>query len=882
MNLNVILPTLLLGTLALGSCRSDHDEPQLHAKPKTSTEAPTPTPQGTRGGTQISINLTAEEIDELRSMSFVQTDRPNRADEVTPRLALEAGERKQLYLILVKEGDQASIHRQVLDFIVLSPSDERAGGRTNVLHYTGPVSLPAGYSLNDGNWYAMGILNMDLYNTNDRPAETSGEAGAMVAFGRRSRSGAGQANSATGDHALIYHRSGELQAQTYNIGSIPYLSEWRAITAGTAPASASEPASYELKGLRLRPQGLLLHYEVGVDLAAPMAIRRYGLASNALAFSGYYDLDSEELYRNFTSRDLNTGLGLPEWTEDPIGTPNLSTHHSATHNEMTNLSGAERAFPWDLPTLHETSTPMAGSSYPQNLNQDIAETSTTLLPATKAGQWQFWLTGRGYMSRRSIIFWAMPRKQAPSSPFTYLWAGVYPAHYAQPEGFDPRAQIGGTVVGKLNDYRRELRALELQKRIKEQLGESVQDLTKLIEQKMTSYRAEFERYTADSTRYYGTLQPQFVSEKSISAQPRLVLHQTNQTFSGSRLGRTHHIRSLISSDLMLTEQVYHSEGGRSYALVELYNPTTKPLDLNQYALVRLSANGSKYSYRAANGTLSDDLESCIAGSGLLELKSILRPQVFIGKPTSARGYTVNRGTFSGQKWYTDLWAEAEAEEKPLLPEQTCIIASDSYRELISDNTQPAWWLLLSNRLRQLATGATNRFGEADGLRGVAHSPSHVLQISASEGWALLRKYGSKWQVIDATAPIGSEHLAMASTFAQHQAKLSGLGSTYSLRRTDGVHFPFIPPYRNHRYTADWADDWQATSGWGAHTLGLRTSERSTYDSSMGELQVYYPTWKLERTPLDEAYATYWQNRPHSGSGTPAFSPRSGSKPTPTR
>lgn len=500
-----------------------------------------------------------------------------------------------------------------------------------------------------------------------------------------------------------------------------------------------------------------------------------------------------------------------------------------------------------------------------------------------AGQWRFWLTGRGYMSRRSLVFWAMPRKQVPTKPFTYLWVGVYPAAYAQLEGFDPRAKIGSAVVSKLNNYRKELRALELQRYIKEQQGEPTAELEELIRSKMITYRPAFVRYSDDSARYYGRLQPQFVEEKSSGAQPMLVLHQTNQTFDGARLGRTHHIRSLLSTDLMLTEQLYHSEDGRSYALVELYNPTTRPLDLNQYALVRLTPSGSKYAYRLSDGSTSESLEGCIAGGGLLELKSIVRGQVFIGQPTSARSYTVNRGTFNGQKWYTDLWAASQQEEKPLLPEQTCLLASNSYRELMGEASQPAWWLLPRERLGHLASGPTQRFGQADALRGVAHTSSHVLQISATDGWALLRRYGSKWQVIDATAPMGSEHLAMVSTFAEHQAKLSSLGATYSLRRSDGVNFPFIPPYLNHRYSAiDWADDWQASSGWAMHTLGLRTADRGAYDTSTGELQIYYPTWLKERTPLDESYQAYWSNRPHSGSSKPAFSPISSSKPTPVK
>lgn len=892
-----LITWLILATLVVCSCR--REEAPIR-EPKTPTkeeyEGPTPsTPSNPPIATKASrayINFTTytDESELLRGLNFVQSERPGKPQEVLPSLSLVPGTSEQVYLILLKEGDANSLHRQVIDFRVLAPQDKRAGGRANVLHYSGAITIPEGYDLSEGRWYAMVILNMDYYNATNQSTNTNGEAGAMVAFGRRSRSGQGQRNISTGDHALIRYKTGTLQPQTYTVGAVPYLSQWEEISAAdeidaggaTLSSDTQTPKSYQVRGLHLKPQGLLMHYVVGVDIAEPMAIRRYGLTSNTLCFSGYYDLDTEALYRCFQTRDQETGIGYPEWTEDPIGGQGLSTHYADPHRVLSDMNAGERAFPWDLPTLRHAQTPMVGEAvFPRNLNLELSQTATTIFPTTKAGQWEFWFTGRDFFSRRSLLFWAMPRKQIPATPLTYLWVGLYPKSYVAPDGFDTKAKLGATVVRQLNAYRQELRLLEHQLQVERQQGNATQHLEASIQSKIESYRPAFEQYTADSLRYYGSLQGACLAERSVLAQPMLILHQSNQTFTvKERQGRTHHIRTLLTGELMLTEQLYHEENGQSYAMVELYNPTTKPLDLNQYALVRLIPHMGSYAYRCGDGTATESLSECVASQGLLELKTLLRPQVLVGKPYSGRSYTVNRGLFSGRKWYTDLWAEQEAEEKSLLPEQTALVASAAYNELYSATTKPTWWLSLEERLQQLSSGPTTRFGQADALRAVVYTTSDILKVARGEGFALLKRYGTKWQVVDATAPIGRERLAFAGSYVAHQQQLNALGATYSLRRRDGVSFPFIPPYRNIRYTNDWSDDWVAESGWGSHTLGLRTAQRASYDRAKGELQVYYPTWELNRTPVDEAYSTYWLNRPHVSGGQPLFPPRSTVYPRP--
>lgn len=881
----------LLAILALAACRKEEAKEPIQPQPTPPSTTPT-IPSG--GDTprlitqRLSLTTYADELSTLRGVDFVQSERGGGKDgEVLPRLKLQVGSKELVYLILVKEGDQASMHRQVLYFTVLSPDDERASGKQNVLHYDGDVTLPQGYKLSEGKWYAMAILNMDLYNAEDKPTKTVGEDGAMVAFGRRNRFVAGSTRRPdTGDHALIMHHDDALQPQTYNVKSVPYLSQWQEITASTIEGNATSTAtpSYRFEGLRLKPQGLLLHYELGIDVLNPMHIRSYGLCSNALSFSGYYDLDTEHLYNKFASRDRSSNIAYPDWQSDPMLEQALSEYYSAGHSSLSTLADTERPFPWDLPSISNDVSPSVGAQTYLTKQALSANFSTkSILPKAVDGVWRFWQMGKDYHSRRSLLFWAMPIKQKPSKPFTYLWAGVYSNQTSEDKytanDFIPQERIGKQLVDKLERYREELRQLEHKIEIQRQYNS--QDISKLeaeLAGLKAKYKAEFDRYTADSTTYYTKHKTAFLSQTTARTQPMLVLHQSSQTFEdSSRQGKVHHIRTLLSSELMLTELLRHEENGRNYSVVELHNPTTKPVDLAQYALVRLCKQGNtKYSFRKGDGSLTDNLAECVSGNGLLELKKILRQHVLVGEGYSDRFYSINRGLFEGEKWYTDLWAEREDEEHTLLPDQCVLIGAKDYQTIKSSTSQPAWWVALDQRLQRLSKQG------ADALRAMVYAPSgDVLQLATGEGIALIRKYGNKWQVVDATAPISGDWVAYAGTYAGHSQQIASLGSTYSQRRIDGVNFPFIAPYCTYRKGNNaWAEDWQATRDWATHTLGLRTSDRSAYDASNGHLQVYYPTWYLSRTPYDEGYSTYWTNRPHGGSSKPAYSPKSTAKPSP--
>lgn len=685
------------------------------------------------------------------------------------------------------------MHRQIVPCQVKSSS---AGGGKNTLTYTSQVTLHNGYTLAEGNWYAMLVYNMDLYNTHDAPTSTAGEAGALVAYGRHQRSDRSPRYLGTGNHALIEYRNGLEEHHTYQISGVPFLSQWQRLTTKIEDGKAR----HFVEGARLRPQGVLLCYEVGVDILDPMAIRRYGLYSNALSFAGYYDLDTEHLYQKFQSRGAD-GIGYPEWREDSRPSADFALSYAAPHKSLSSHSEAERPFPWDLPQLSQPAlTPTQGTTGSPAV-QTLAGAScspTVVMAHGDQAQWRFWATGKGTYSRRSILFWGMPRVQV-QSPATYLWVGIYSEvekdRYKRAD-FAPQEKLGAKV-NKVNDYRRELQVIKAKA---ESPAYKVEDRAKLkleLEAKEREYGPLLEEYHTDYNRYL-QYEQELVQQITPRTQPILVLHQTNVLFSGvDRERKVSHGRTILTSDLMLTELYRREEGGKNYSAVELYNPTWRALNLNDYALVRLADSGSHLSFRKRDGQLTDNLNECIAANGHYVLSSLQRNQILVGNPADKRLVRVSRGVDMGKAWYTDLFPTDEG-DRPLLPAQSFVVGA------------------------------------------------------------------SGWQVIDATAPIGPDGLAFSGSYSDYKRELAKYqGWAYSLRRTEGVNFPFIPPYRTRKMTTAWCDDWVLGEAKRTHTLGARSmkQDRAYSTQSVYVSELSFPDYSLDRTPLDPNYGAYRRNRP---------------------
>lgn len=847
---------VLASSLLLLSC--GQDAPQIPEPLSTPQRDETPQPnrpaEPSRTVHSEVLTLTAGESGELKAVRFVQDARSKAGyeHEISPKLDWELGSKHRLYLVLVKDGDRASMHRQIITCeVVASQSDPQR----RVLHYSGSVSVPNGYTLAQGQWYAMLIYNMDLYNTNNYSSETSGEAGALVAFGRHRRMSEQPSYLGTGDHALIELEHGQVSRNIYYITGVPFISQWQPLQRrGTEQAPLIEAL-----GLSLRPQGALLSYEVGVDVIDAMAIRRYGVYSNALSFAGYYDLDADHLYDKFASRQ--DGIGYPDWVEDRRDPNEFSLYYSAPQAALSTHTEQSRPFPWDLPSLSQAGfSATVSGNFPTKQMVEGGSCSPTVVFAHSAGErWRFWDTGLGAYTRRSLLFWGMPRSGV-AQPETYLWAGLYSEieedQYRR-ANFSPQEHLGAEITGRINGYRRELSDLEARLLSSSLTEEQRQQLRQSLEAKRRQYQPELDQYQSMMDRY-GRYQRHFLGQVSPRTQPMLVLHQTSARFGQAKSkAKVSYGRTLLTSDLLLTEVHHRRDGGYNYSAVELYNPTWHVLDLNDYALVRLGLNGDRMSYRRADGSFTDDLASCIAGGGHYPLSSIESWQMVIGQPENRRllRVTTSDGDFAGEAWYTDLLIDEQG-KRPLLPGQTFVLGANAYRSV---DINSSWWY----EMKILMSSLSNDRG--DWLRGMAYVSGHsVLELLHGEGIALLKRQGDRWQVIDATAPIGRQQLAFSGSYNGYLDEMDKyLGSGYSQKRLEGVNFPFLPPYRTQRTRpSEWSDDWRMTF-MGTNTLGSRLSDRdAAYTPRVHYVDwLRYPEYSRKRTPLDPNYAAYWRNRP---------------------
>ncbi|MDY3914865.1 MAG: hypothetical protein SOZ18_07985, partial [Phocaeicola sp.] len=108
-----------------------------------------------------------------------------------------------------------------------------------------------------------------------------------------------------------------------------------------------------------------------------------------------------------------------------------------------------------------------------------------------------------------------------------------------------------------------------------------------------------------------------------------------------RRGRVNNINYKTSSDLMITElYTTLSSNGKSYGLIEIYNPTLDPIDLSNYALMRIhhTAAGKTQYVRVVpkNTPTSFDYETALSGASPIEDidEALLQPLDFRTGPAT--------------------------------------------------------------------------------------------------------------------------------------------------------------------------------------------------------------------------------------------------------
>ena len=726
----------------------------------------------------------------------------------------------------------------------------------------------------------------------------------------------------------------------------PCASAWMPLyitKAPTKPAAPGEtPTEPDVTGVNLellfKPQGVLLQYDLTSMAAETQDLREIGIVSNVLDFKGYYDLNLASIEEAFRTKD-GKGYGLPKWVPNDPSMGEFSMHYAPSTEAP--LSSGARVFPWDMPTLSSNRTPAFENWSSPGTNKWNVENASVLSAyilghsdgkttgRPKSYPWlstrKLWTflplggpkgNGRNNGSQHLFYFWGMPRTAdrmpQANKRATYLFTSSH-SLMTDEDAWNAEDDFDTDVfLDLLNLAVRRSNDLD---KLKADAEQAAPKNRAKLEQRYQNYKTAYEtedRFNDYRAHFPG---PVFTAAKNAMqkaneylhnanksditprTQPLMVLHQTNRTFPEHKV---YHAQVVIRPDLMLSEVIYQKHDGKNYSLLEVYNTTVEPVDLSQYAVVRLipSADGSHLAFRNKEGQPVESLEHALV-LPLTALKGKNDP--FDGSALTSlkqTGYNYDDPTkrakpvYFRPRWIVELtglwpgtWAynalEDESATHParsfyLLKGQSILLGGSGYVntpvtkkpdgysytvELIDPN---GWFkslheLLETNYNRHYMRYA---YAYADGVKGADGSFGEgTLDYKPGDAFALIKKTSTGWQIIDATGPVGATHLAFAgsySDFKTEMAKYTNV-SSFSQQRLDGVNYPFIAPFRTKRlYTSKWSDDWNILTDVNQFTPGRRFGY-SGRDHSFGSWE-----HQIKRTPIDTQFTPYQDARPTRG------------------
>ncbi len=583
----------------------------------------------------------------------------------------------------------------------------------------------------------------------------------------------------------------------------PCISEWTELYIAGAPNHVGDKTQYTgiNSKLKFKPQGLLLQYDVDVEMFDPTYVRSAGLISNGLTFAGYYDLSDESIRTAYQQKDTET-KGVPEFQE--ILKPTMQEAHLMLRyltDEVkaltTETDPSKLMYPFYMPQLIDNTVTGLNAA----TDHAIALEGTLVVSMHSANVSLGASTQLG--SRRIFTFWAMPRKDKPTQPHTYMFlktgqetnahAGSQPTHILHQTSKDFSGSKGRVVYAKgiLNSTLIFTEVLWTKQVLTE--GEDAKDLSLIELYNPMAYPVRLDDY---------------------------YLVRLTQEDGEMKFAKT------VSSEESDREQTENLEEAYLVPLQTLLWKTStniaNPVAEEPGPLVPDNQNKSTYSF-------------------YLPYKS------------------------AKQELYLSMH-ENETAPFYLLPGQTLIIGGNNWHndELASawgihDNSANEWVKKIGLQMVK----ATKQEGGHQLYQALYHAtkddydePVSPLNLPIGDGVALVKIVGGKRYILDATAPLPKSHLAFAGTWSDYKSKMKQHKNDdfVLMTRKDNVNFPFIPPYRTQRLTGGhWSDDWTVSTNKDTFTPGWRGTAKTsrTWHNING-------TW--ERTPLAK-WTTYLNARP---------------------
>ncbi len=736
------------------------------------------------------------------------------------------------YLVLIYDDGSANptVFRQAVKFEVIestslvsdtnSPGGYKLEGQNRV-RFTGDINFPASITLNkafeEGTTQADEVnaivdnspIRQDTFNIiRSRGAvlrKSKWKVQAYLGYSDKSTDdskvyfGTDQAENINNKTANAFEPKVNSQADLHT----PCISEWTDLYIAGAPNHVGDKTQYTgiNSKLKFKPQGLLLQYDIDVEMFDPTYVHSAGLISNGLTFAGYYNLSDEAIRTAYAQKDTET-KGVPDFNEilkPTMDDAHLMLRYSAdevtaltTETDLSNLM-----YPFYMPQLIDKNVTGLNAANNHAITLDGTPVVSMHSANVSLG------AGTALGSRRIFTFWAMPRKDKPTTPHTYMFlktgegtsadAGSQPTHVLHQTTKDFSASKGHVVYAKgiLN--------------------------SNLI------FSEVFCRQVPDGA--------------TLDADPR------GDDVYASLVELYNPMAYPVRLDNYYLVGLREKDGEMKFIKTPMKDPDSEDFsvttDLANAYLVPL-----KTLLYEDEITTDDDR----AGSLFDANPKGLTHNFYVPSMGATKDLTVS-GVGTDTKFHY------------LLPGQTLLIGSHFWFQYAQgSNVDDSWYN--DDLLPQLKQASSSAGGYQ--LKGVFYhankdedtNVTSPLDLRPGDGVALVKVVDGKRYIIDATAPLANKtKIPFAGAFAEYKVNTDHDGAEFFIMtRDDKVNFPFIPPYRTQRLTGGrWSDDWTVSTDKATFTPGWRGTAKTsrTWYNVNG-------TW--ERTPLAK-WETYLNARP---------------------
>lgn len=391
------------------------------------------------------------------------------------------------YLVFIYDNGSGTelVHRQAVEFEVIestslvsdasSPGGYKLKGKNRV-RYTGDINFPSSMTLNKA--FENGTTQADEINSISNNSPISQEVFDVIR-GRgevlrkskwKVQAYLGYSDKST-DDSKVYFGTDNAEAINNKTANAfdpkvnsqadlhtPCISEWTDLYITGAPNHVGDKTQYTgiNSTLKFKPQGLLLQYDVDVEMFDPTYVRSAGLISNTLTFAGYYNLSDASIRDAYKQKNTET-KGVPEFQEilkPTMDDAHLMLRYSADEVKAltTETDPTKYMYPFYMPQLIDNSVTGLEAATDHKITLDGKPVVSMHSANVSLG------AGTALGSRRIFTFWAMPRKDNPTKPQTYMFlktgegtsadAGSQPTHVLHQTTKDFSASKGHVVYAK--------------------------------------------------------------------------------------------------------------------------------------------------------------------------------------------------------------------------------------------------------------------------------------------------------------------------------------------------------------------------------------------------------------------------------------------------